>query len=212
MVVAAEATAGRVELALLRQDRRRPVPLVRILRRLRPRPRHGGLRLIQCPNEAYGCRSYVTYYAVDDHQRACPHVPCSCPEPGCGFAGSPSALLNHLPVAHSCPVDKVEYGKALALRVPASEGRRRLLVGEEDKRVAETAPQYRCKMWANAPAVGAASGKVDIVMVDMEVASSGAVAGSIAVEEATFLAVPPKMLHGEPEEIVIGICIDKKTS
>lgn len=152
-------------------------------------------------------------------------------------AASP-ALLEHLAAAHSCHVDKVEYGKALCLRVPASERRRRLLVGEEDKRVfllamaavgaasavtlvrvaasAETAARYRCKMWANAPAAaavaGAASGKADMVMVDMEVASSGAAPGGVAVEEATFLAVPPKMLHGEHKEIILGICIDKKTS
>uniref|UniRef100_J3KUP4 Uncharacterized protein n=1 Tax=Oryza brachyantha TaxID=4533 RepID=J3KUP4_ORYBR len=46
--------------------------------------------------------------------------------------------------------------------------------------------------------------------VDMEVASSG----GVAVEEATFLAVLSKMLHGEEEseEIVLGICIDKKTT
>lgn len=192
---------------------------------------------IQCPYEAHGCRSYVAYYAVDDHQRACPHAPCSCPEPGCGFAGSPPALLDHLAAAHSCNADKVEYGKALCLRVPASE-RRRLLVGEEDKRVfllavaavgaasavtlvrvaasAETAARYRCKMWANAPApaavAGAVSGKADMVMVDMEVASSGAAPGGVAVEEAAFLAVPPRMLHGQHKEIILGICIDKKTS
>jgi len=93
-------------------------------------------------------------------------------------AASP-ALLEHLAAAHSCHVDKVEYGKALCLRVPASERRRRLLVGEEDKRVfllamaavgaasavtlvrvaasAETAARYRCKMWANAPAAAAAA-------------------------------------------------------
>uniref|UniRef100_A0A0E0BWA4 RING-type E3 ubiquitin transferase n=1 Tax=Oryza meridionalis TaxID=40149 RepID=A0A0E0BWA4_9ORYZ len=190
---------------------------------------------IQCPYQVHGCRSHVTYYAVDDHQRACPHAPCSCPEPGCGFAGSPPALLVHLAAAHSCHVDNVEYGKALSLRVPASarRRRRRLLVGEEDKRVfllatatvgaasavtlvrvaasAETAARYRCKMWANAPAA-AASGKADMVMVDMEVASSGAAPGGVAVEEATFLAVPPRMLHGEHKEIILGICIDKKTS
>uniref|UniRef100_A0A0D9UW79 SIAH-type domain-containing protein n=1 Tax=Leersia perrieri TaxID=77586 RepID=A0A0D9UW79_9ORYZ len=173
-------------------------------------------------------------------QRDCPHAPCACPEPGCAFAASPPALVDHLTAAHSCPVvDKVEYGKPLCVRVPvpASE-RRRVLVAEEDNRVfvlavagiggggraatavsllrvaasAEAEPRYRCRMWANAPAAG---GKADIAMVDMDVASTGAVAGGGGgVEEAAmFLGVPAKMLHGEEsKEIVLGICIDKKTS
>ncbi|CAL4964911.1 unnamed protein product [Urochloa decumbens] len=82
---------------------------------------------IQCPYDAYGCRSYVTYHATsDDHQRACPWAPCACAEPGCGFLGSPPMLRDHLRDAHAWPVvDKVCYGRAHNLRLPASQTRSR---------------------------------------------------------------------------------------
>ncbi|CAL4951145.1 unnamed protein product [Urochloa decumbens] len=91
---------------------------------------------ILCPYDAYGCGSYVTYYAAAEHQHACPHAPCLCSETGCGgFAGTQAALRDHLRDAHSWPVDAVRYGVALQLRVPESDPaqHRRILVagGEE---------------------------------------------------------------------------------
>ncbi|EEC69847.1 hypothetical protein OsI_00183 [Oryza sativa Indica Group] len=169
---------------------------------------------IQCPYQAHGCRSYVTYYAVDDHQRACPHAPCSCPEPGCGFAGSPGTPRR----GAFLPRGQGREDKRVFLLAMAAVGAASAVTLVRVAASAETAARYRCKMWANAPAAaaaavaGAASGKADMVMVDMEVASSGVAPGGVAVEEATFLAVPPKMLHGEHKEIILGICIDKKTS
>uniref|UniRef100_A0A0E0DP13 Protein kinase domain-containing protein n=1 Tax=Oryza meridionalis TaxID=40149 RepID=A0A0E0DP13_9ORYZ len=51
----------------------------------------GGAAKILCPNDLFGCWSYVA-----GHQRACPHAPCSCSEPRCDFLGSPPMLLSHL--------------------------------------------------------------------------------------------------------------------
>ncbi|CAL4951156.1 unnamed protein product [Urochloa decumbens] len=88
-----------------------------------------------CPNHAYGCRSYVTYHAAADHQRACPHAPCRCSEPGCGFLGSPPELRDHLRDAHAWPVDKVRYGEMHHLRLPESQPRRLLVAEDDDGRV-----------------------------------------------------------------------------
>ncbi|CAO2174414.1 unnamed protein product [Urochloa humidicola] len=88
---------------------------------------------IQCPYDVYGCESYVTYYAVAEHQRACPHAPCICSEAGCGgFVGTSAALRDHLRDAHTWPVDVVRYGTALQLRVPEIDPaqHRRLLVAD----------------------------------------------------------------------------------
>nr|CAB3476497.1 unnamed protein product [Digitaria exilis] len=92
---------------------------------------------IQCPYDAYGCRSYVTYYHAGDHAHACPHAPCLCTEPGCGgFAGPPAALRDHMRDAHSWPVDAIRYGAALQLRVPEADPaqhRRLLVAADEDE-------------------------------------------------------------------------------
>lgn len=61
----------------------------------------GGAAKILCPNDLFGCWSYVAYYDVAGHQRACPHAPCSCSESRCDFLGSPPMLLAHL-VADMC--------------------------------------------------------------------------------------------------------------
>ncbi|KAF0918377.1 hypothetical protein E2562_023539 [Oryza meyeriana var. granulata] len=187
---------------------------------------------ILCPNDLFGCRSYVAYYDVGDHQRACPYAPCSCSEPRCDFLGSPPMLLAHLIADHSWPVSKVRYGEALTIHVPESE-RRHLVVAEEDERVfvlcvgavgmaravsvacvranAAAGPRYRCKLWAHA-ADDAANGAVDFVHMESEVASSAA-PGEVAVdEEAIFLTVPPCLLHplhdtGTSKEMLLRLSI-----
>jgi E3 ubiquitin-protein ligase SIAH1 len=116
-------------------------------------------------------------------------------------------LLAHLAAApHSWPVDKLQYGEALRIRVPDTEPRR-LLVAEEDggERVfvlavgdraaraipvrvacvrapdaAAAGPQFTLKMWATG-CKAPASGKVESVLVDMEVPSAAA-AGAVAAE------------------------------
>ncbi|KAL6847794.1 hypothetical protein ACP4OV_021922 [Aristida adscensionis] len=145
---------------------------------------------------------------------------------------------------HSWPVDKVRYGETLSLRVPEAAARRLLVAEEGDgadggvfllsvgaalrrravtvtvacvrARAAEAAaaaPRYTCKMWANGRAAPA-TGKVESVMVDMEVPSRAAIGGGDAAaddddDEAMFLAVPRKMLHGVSKGIFLGVRISK---
>jgi E3 ubiquitin-protein ligase SIAH1 len=191
--------------------------------------------LVPCPHEANGCRASVAYYLAGDHGSACAQAPCACGEPGCAFLGSPPMLLAHLAAApHSWPVDKLQYGEALRIRVPDTEPRR-LLVAEEDggERVfvlavgdraaraipvrvacvrapdaAAAGPQFTLKMWATG-CKAPASGKVESVLVDMEVPSAAAAGAVAADEEGTFLLVPRNMLRGASSQLHLSVRIDK---
>ncbi|CAO2204868.1 unnamed protein product [Urochloa humidicola] len=188
---------------------------------------------IQCPNVAYGCGSYVAYHAAGDHRRSCPHAPCGCTEPGCGFLGSPPALRDHLRDAHAWPVDKLRYGAPCHLRLPASRPRRLLDAADDDGRVflvsvgahggggarhaaavacvraAAAGTQYSCKMWATGNA-GAATGRVEIAMAEAEVPSISSVPGDAdAAADAAPLSVRRSMLHGESMEMDLSVRIEK---
>ncbi|WVZ72043.1 hypothetical protein U9M48_020561 [Paspalum notatum var. saurae] len=193
---------------------------------------------VLCPFDAYGCRSYVTYYHVPEHKRACPHAPCLCSELGCGgFAGPPAALRDHLRGAHSWRVDALRYGAVLELRVPESEPgqHRRVVVADDDGAVfllavgalgdgpvrfvslvcarpggaAAAGPRYACRMRAVGREDAAAAGMAESVIAEMEVPSS-AEPGKVSVEEAASLVVLRRMLHGAAaEEIRVGILINK---
>lgn len=185
--------------------------------------------MIQCPYDAYGCRSYVVYYDADEHQRACPHAPCRCSEPGCSFVGSPPMLCVHLRDTHCCPLDKIRYGRPCQLWVSESHPRR-LLVAEEDERVfllsvsvaplrgvslesvtaAAGPPHCTCKMCATGNAA-AATGKVPTVFVEMEVPNSAAPGEAAAAEdEVPQLVVQRKtMLHGPSKALHLRVRIGK---
>ncbi|KAM3345888.1 hypothetical protein ACQJBY_020422 [Aegilops geniculata] len=170
----------------------------------------------ECPNA--GCTRYVTYHEVAEHQSACPHAPCCCTEPGCGYVGAPQALAGHLHTVHAVPVRAVQYGKASELRLPVSAPRL-VLLGDDDNRVflltagalgagvtavsvvcarasAATRPRFACKMWVNLEA--ASCGKGDMVLVDMHMRSSSSPGAVVAAGEPTFLTVPPMYLVPPP--------------
>ncbi|EES00395.1 hypothetical protein BDA96_03G096200 [Sorghum bicolor] len=183
-----------------------------------------------CAYEEFGCKSSVVYFEAADHQRACQWAPCSCPDPGCGFFSSPARLASHFAGAHSWPVTEVSYGKPLRVALPPPRGWH-VLVGEEGRRVflvsactlgaaaavslvcvrangdaAEGAPQFRCKLWAEA-----ASSKESVAMMMSMVAScsmSGAGAFS-AADQGMFLAMPPEILDdafgGEAPVLMVRI-------
>ncbi|KAL6626639.1 hypothetical protein ACP70R_030365 [Stipagrostis hirtigluma subsp. patula] len=65
---------------------------------------------VPCSNTKYGCSVKTSYYEKEDHEATCPHMPCFCPEPGCGFAGSTRMLLDHFIIEHRWPSTKVKYG------------------------------------------------------------------------------------------------------
>ncbi|KAE8817188.1 E3 ubiquitin-protein ligase [Hordeum vulgare] len=190
---------------------------------------------VGCPNA--GCHRYVTYHEADEHQRACPHAPCRCAEPGCAFVGAAPDLAFHLNAAHSVPVRSVQYGKVSRFQVPVSTPRM-LLVGEDDGRVflltagalgaaatavsvvcargsAATKQRFTCKMWVNLTASAAANGgKADIALVEMQVRSSTCPGNVVAAAEPTFLAVTPAYLvpgadGAAPMEMPLNVRIDK---
>ncbi|XP_044971903.1 putative E3 ubiquitin-protein ligase SINA-like 6 [Hordeum vulgare subsp. vulgare] len=181
---------------------------------------------VECPHD--GCALYVTYHKLDDHRLACPRAPCKCAVPGCSFDGPPPALLGHLSSVHSVPAHRVQYGMVLHLQVPVAEPRR-LLLGEEDggaflvvggsvglgapiavsvvciRAGAFPLPHYEAKLWAN--------GGSDTVHADFQVTSSKE-PGAVAMEELTFLTVPPKLLAGAgpARTVSLHIRIDKIAS
>ncbi|XP_066313968.1 E3 ubiquitin-protein ligase SINA-like 5 [Miscanthus floridulus] len=173
---------------------------------------------VLCPHDAYGCRSYVTYYEADEHQRARPHAPCLCSEPGCGFAGTPAALRDHLSAAHSWPVDGIRYGAKLQLRVPESDPAQhwRLLAAGDDEggevfflavgairdrpfrvvslvcarpgAAAAAGPRYACTIRAAQPS-DAGEGSAESVVLEMAPVPSSAAPGATSIEEAASLVV-----------------------
>ncbi|KAM0921812.1 hypothetical protein ACQ4PT_006723 [Festuca glaucescens] len=188
----------------------------------------------RCPHE--GCQRHVAYHELSDHRSACPHAPCLCTEPGCGFAGSPPALVAHLIAQHSWPVETVQYGRANRLQVPTSEPRRLLLGEAEDdpacllvlgalgeatamsvvciRAAAPWRPQYACKMWATMPTPAAADSRAEIAQVEMKVESSTSPGAVVAVDEASFLTVPPRYLLGDgaSKTVPLSIRVDKISS
>ncbi|KAJ1282841.1 hypothetical protein BS78_03G082900 [Paspalum vaginatum] len=142
---------------------------------------------ILCPYDAHGCRSYVAYYHVPEHQRACPHAPCLCSEPGRAARPPPGRAL-------------VARGRA------ASEPgqHRRVVVAGDDGAVFLLAvgalgdgPVRFVSLVCARPGGAAAAGP-------------RAAPGKVSVEEAASLVVLRRMLHGTAaEEIHVGILISK---
>ncbi|VAH71262.1 E3 ubiquitin-protein ligase SINA-like 10 [Triticum dicoccoides] len=167
---------------------------------------------IVCPNA--GCQRYVTYHEVAEHQTACPHTPCRCTEPGCGYIGAPQALAGHLHTVHLVPMRAVQYGKVIQLQLPVSTPRVVLL--GDDNRVfllivgalgagvtavsmvcararAVACPRFMCKMWVNLEPPSAAvvnGGRADFVLVEMHMRSSSSPGAVVVADEPTFLSVP----------------------
>uniref|UniRef100_A0ACD5TRY7 Uncharacterized protein n=1 Tax=Avena sativa TaxID=4498 RepID=A0ACD5TRY7_AVESA len=194
----------------------------------------------KCPHD--GCERYVTYHEVLEHQSACPHAPCHCTEPGCGFAGPTPALVAHLDAAHAMPVHKVPYGKTTRIQVPVPGLPRCVLVGAGDEgdaaflltlgalgaatvvsavciRAAAACPwpRYTIKMWSNGPPLTApATNRVmDIVLAEFD-ATSSTTPGAVAFDDqlTSYLTVPPGYLVGDgpSKELSLHIRIEKITS
>ena len=180
-----------------------------------------------CAHEEFGCESSVAYFEAADHRRACPWAPCSCPDPGCGFISSPARLADHFAAAHSWPVTEVSYEKPHRLPVPPPQGWH-VLVGQGDRCVfllsacalgeaaavalvcvranggaADGAPQFRCKLWAEA-----ASRTESMTMMTSAVRSRSLAGGFSAADQEMFLVVPPEILHdvsGEAPFVMVRI-------
>ncbi|KAL6847789.1 hypothetical protein ACP4OV_021917 [Aristida adscensionis] len=194
-----------------------------------------GWYTVPCPYDAYGCGACVAYHDAGEHQRACPCAPCACPEPGCGFVGSPPVLRGHLAAApHSWRVHGIGYGKTHHLRL--APGERRLLVAPEPedggggvfvvavsalwdgayhgasvecvRASAAAGPRYTCSMWATGPP-SAVSGRPETNMTQVMDVPSSAVPGEATAEEGVPLVLRRKNLHGASMEMHLSVRIDK---
>jgi hypothetical protein len=75
-------------------------------------------------------------------------------------------------------------------------------------------PQYACKMWVTMPTPAAVDSRADIAHVDMKVESSTSPGAVVAVDEASFLTVPPRYQVGDgaSKRVPLSIRIDKISS
>ncbi|KAL6848268.1 hypothetical protein ACP4OV_022396 [Aristida adscensionis] len=190
---------------------------------------------VPCPYAEYGCDGVVPYFQAADHQAACDHAPCFCPEPGCFLVCPPRALAAHLAGAHSWPAGDVTYGAAfkLAVPVPAPPARHlRLLRGGDAslflvavaalgdgaavslvhvRANAPVHPRFTCTFYATAPpeAAGLEGG---CYMVTVPVRSTALADGDgVAPEREPYFAVPWQMLRRPREasrELLLSVRID----
>uniref|UniRef100_A0A0E0FFL3 RING-type E3 ubiquitin transferase n=1 Tax=Oryza nivara TaxID=4536 RepID=A0A0E0FFL3_ORYNI len=86
---------------------------------------------VACAYAEHGCPDKIAYANITEHEKTCPHAPCFCPEPGCGFAAaSAAALADHFTAPrHNWPSHKLSYSQPFELRVHPGKN---VLVGEED--------------------------------------------------------------------------------
>ncbi|KAF7059078.1 hypothetical protein CFC21_066026 [Triticum aestivum] len=75
--------------------------------------------VVPCSNAAHGCTAMMAGGEKAEHEEACPHAPCFCPEQGCGFAGTTEALLNHFDAEHEWPVTAFKYAQPFDVPVKA---------------------------------------------------------------------------------------------
>jgi E3 ubiquitin-protein ligase SIAH1 len=183
--------------------------------------------MVECSHD--DCKSSVPYHELMDHERGCPHAPCYCTEPGCGFVGPPAALLGHLTAQHSVSVHTVHYGKVHRLRM---SGTRCLLHGVGDdsafllatgalgaatimsavciRAAGSPLPRYSVKLWANGPPPP--SNAAGSILLDIKAVTSSTRPGEVTVEKLpSFLMVPPAYLvgSGASKELTLDIRIDK---
>ncbi|CAM0954757.1 unnamed protein product [Alopecurus aequalis] len=182
---------------------------------------------VACAYRGFGCDSYVVYHEVEAHMRACHYAPCACPEPACGFLGTPPVLLDHFVTGHFWPIFVVRYGSTWDLKLPLSQ-RWHVVVGQEDESVflvtlgeigaraiavslvcvrtdgaAAAASQFWCKISVEHPG----GDKDKVVLMALSVSSTTLVGGGPVPGQGMFLAVPRELISGEM--LAISIRIDQ---
>ena len=185
---------------------------------------------VPCSYRGFGCDSYVLYHEAEAHMRTCLCAPCACPEPGCGFLGSPPVLLDHFFTYHSRPIVCVRYGWTWNLSLPLSQ-RWHVVVGQEDRSVflvtlcdigdAATAvslvcvranyataatPQFRCKLSVEDPG----GDKNKVALMASTVSNNTMFDDVPIVGQGMFFAVPRELTYGEM--LAINIRIDQVNS
>ncbi|KAF8780044.1 hypothetical protein HU200_002012 [Digitaria exilis] len=72
---------------------------------------------VDCTHAERGCTEKILYSDSYNHELFCPHAPCRCPEPSCGFAGTAAELLDHLTTHHKWPSVMFQYWVPFDLRI-----------------------------------------------------------------------------------------------
>ncbi|KAF8724576.1 hypothetical protein HU200_020841 [Digitaria exilis] len=72
---------------------------------------------VDCTHAERGCTEKILYSDSYNHKLFCPHAPCRCPEPSCGFAGTAAELLDHLTTHHKWPSMMFQYWVPFDLRI-----------------------------------------------------------------------------------------------
>uniref|UniRef100_A0ACD5VMZ5 Uncharacterized protein n=1 Tax=Avena sativa TaxID=4498 RepID=A0ACD5VMZ5_AVESA len=185
---------------------------------------------VPCAYKSFGCDQYVVYHEAEQHKRACPHAPCSCPEPGCGFKGNLPSLLDHFAAVHARPIIAVRYGRPWNLSLPLKQ-RWHVVVGQEDQTVflitlgdlgaaaaalslvcvradgaaaaAAGAPQFWCKLSVEHPG----GDKDKVVLMASSVGSSTLSNGAPMPGQGMFLGVPHELMSGEA--LAVSVRIDQ---
>ncbi|VAH70926.1 unnamed protein product [Triticum turgidum subsp. durum] len=188
-----------------------------------------GATKVPCAYRDFGCDRFLVYHGAAEHKRACPWMPCSCPQPGCGFLGPPAALLDHCSAEHSRPIIQVRYGRPWTLSLPLAQ-RWHVMVGQEDRSVflvsladlgvAATAVSLLCVRPDGAVALPAAPHfwcklsvehprgyKDEMVMMASAVSSSPLSAGPPVPGQGMFVAVPHELMSGDV--LAISVRIDQ---
>ncbi|KAK1661089.1 hypothetical protein QYE76_049248 [Lolium multiflorum] len=184
---------------------------------------------VPCSYKGFGCEQYVVYHQAEQHKRACQHAPCLCPELGCGFLGTPPALIDHFAAVHSRPIIAVRYGRPWNLSLPLAQ-RWHVVVGQENQSVflvtlgelgaaatavslvcvradgaaaAAGAPQFWCKLSVEHPG----GDKDKVVLMASAVGSSTLSSGAPVPGQGMFLAVPQELMS--VDTIAISVRIDQ---
>ncbi|XBI23739.1 hypothetical protein VPH35_048916 [Triticum aestivum] len=188
-----------------------------------------GATKVPCAYRDFGCDRFLVYHGAAEHKRVCPWMPCSCPQPGCGFLGPPAALLDHCSAEHSRPIIQVRYGRPWTLSLPLAQ-RWHVMVGQEDRSVflvsladlgvaatavsllcvrpdgavaLPAAPHFWCKLSVEHPR----GDKDEMVMMASAVSSSPLSAGPPVPGQGMFVAVPHELMSGDV--LAISVRIDQ---
>ncbi|KAI3722747.1 hypothetical protein L2E82_33815 [Cichorium intybus] len=76
---------------------------------------------IKCKNKRFGCKETFLYHKKSEHENTCPHTPCFCPAPSCGFANSFKNLYNHFSSHHSSSATLFTFDNIFLLGVERSQ-------------------------------------------------------------------------------------------
>lgn len=86
--------------------------------------------IVRCQNADYGCTEIMSYSKKYNHEKTCPHAPCSCPLSDCDYCGSFSLLYQHFKSEHKNSAFPFLYDSLLNITLNVNE---KFLVLQEER-------------------------------------------------------------------------------